>query len=70
MREIDEVRRAKERLKHQIKDRPWYRGIGIAPHADGPVIRLNVAANEEHDEIPADFEGIPVEIVRIDAYSR
>ncbi len=69
MRDPSEVRRAKEKLKALVQGRPWYRGIGIAPHPDGPTIRLNVAADAVIDEaLPLEFEGVPVETVRIDAY--
>lgn len=69
MRDVEEVRRAKERLKIQIKDEPWYRGIGIAPGADGPIIRLNVAAEADPSLLPDSVDGIPVEVVRIDGYA-
>jgi hypothetical protein len=70
VRDVNDVRKAKERLKSLVQGEPWYRGIGISPQPDGPVLRLNIAADTPASaNIPSEFEGIPIESVRVDGYS-
>lgn len=69
MRDVNNVRLAKAKLKDLVQGEPWYRGIGISPHPDGPMLRLNIASDTPASaEIPTEFEGIPVECVRVDGY--
>lgn len=69
MRGPEEVRRAKEKLKLQVKNEAWYRGIGIAPGVHGLVIRLSVAPDADLAWIPASFDGVPIEVVRSEGYA-
>lgn len=68
MRGPEEVRRAKEKLKLQVKNEAWYRGIGIAPGVHGLVIRLSVAPETDLAGMPHSFDGVPIEIVLSEGY--
>ena len=70
MRNAALVRKAKDRLAALVKDRPWYRGIGIARHHGDLILRLNVSPTAKLGKLPKTFNGIPIEIVRIEGYER
>ena len=63
------VRQAKDRLRAAVKDQPWYRGIAIARRGSQLVLRLNVSPDADDGELPHEFHGIPVEIVRLEGYA-
>jgi hypothetical protein len=60
---------AKQHLAESLAGKTWVRGIGISPLKAGYGLRLNVDPASAPDELPASFEGVPVEIVRIAGYS-
>jgi hypothetical protein len=70
VRDPAEVRRIKDRLREAVKDRPWFRSVGIAPRDGDLILRLNVASNADDGEVPREFDGVPIEVVRIDGYDR
>jgi hypothetical protein len=65
-----EVHRIKGRLRALVKDRPWFRGVGIARRDGGFILRLNVASDAADAEVPREFDGMPIDVVRIDGYGR
>ena len=70
MAEIDELRRAKEALRKEYGDRPWFRGVGIGTSKSGLVLRLNVDPDTDlpENEVPQTFLGHPVTVVFIGRY--
>jgi hypothetical protein len=64
------IQQAKERLRAKVQDRPWYRSIGVAPRGNHLILRLNVSPTADDSELPHEFEGIPIEIVRLEGYER
>jgi hypothetical protein len=64
------IRRAKVELRALVKREPWYRGIAIARRGGQLILRLNVAPNAKDSELPHEFNGIPIEIVRLEGYER
>jgi len=65
---IRTIRTLKDRLRDMVKGQPWFRGVGIT-FKDGHVLRLNVAPDADGIQFPREFEGVPVEIVRMDGYN-
>jgi len=70
MPDPEQLQRAKNQLRAALRDRPWYRGIAVVPRGRGLVLRLNVSPEADDSELPQEFQGIPVEIVRIEGYER
>lgn len=64
------IQQAKERLRARVQHRPWYRSIGVAPRGNHLILRLNVSPTADDSELPHEFEGIPVEIVRLEGYEQ
>jgi hypothetical protein len=64
------LQRAKRSLAKKYGDRGWFRGVGIVPTDDGLALRLNVDpdAKVEAGEIPATFQNIAIEVVRMKGY--
>ena len=65
------LQRAKRSLLEKFGEREWFRGVGIVPTDAGVLgLRLNVDPDVEveKDEIPARYQGIAIEIVRIKGY--
>jgi hypothetical protein len=62
------IQQAKERLRVKVQHQPWYRSIGVAPRGNHLILRLNVAPTADDSELPHEFEGIPIEIVRLEGY--
>jgi len=44
--------------------------IGVAPRGNHLILRLNVSPTADDSELPHEFEGIPIEIVRLEGYER
>ena len=65
-----QLQRAKNQLRAALHDRPWYRGVAVVPRGRDLVLRLNVSPEADDSELPQEFQGIPVEIVRLDGYER
>ncbi len=67
-RRVAAARRAKTRLAQLFASCEWFLGVGIVPEgARGVSLRVDVAAGAWADsaELPEEFEGLPVEVVRI-----
>lgn len=71
-RHLDELRRCKADLQARYGDRPWFRGVGIAPSGSDLVLRLSVdpAAAGAGEEIPREYRGHRIDIVYIGGYER
>lgn len=71
--DIDALRRAKSELVELYRDRPWFRGAGIAPSPSGLGLRLNVdprAMRDAGESVPQTHGVFPIEIVHIERYER
>ena len=67
----EELRARKVLLQKKYGQRPWFRGVGIAPSGGDLVLRLNVDDREVgDDEIPTEFESSPIEIVYTHGYEK
>ena len=64
------IQQAKEHLRAKVQHRPWYRSIAVAPRGNHLILRLNVSPTADDSELPHEFEGIPIEIVRLEGYER
>ena len=65
------LRARKALLQERYGQRPWFRGVGIAPSDGDLVLRLNVDDRElGDDEIPTECDGCPIEIVYIAGYEK
>jgi len=64
------VRKAKDALRARVKDQPWFHGIAIVPRGNDLILRLNVSPTVDDSELPHEFAGIPIEIVRLEGYER
>lgn len=65
------ARRAKTEVQERYGAAAWFRGVGLAPHGDGLVVRLNVAPDgrDSVQALPKELGGVPIEIVYMEAYS-
>jgi len=68
--DLAEVQSAKKAIAAEYGERPWFRGVGIAPSAQGFSLRLNVdpASGLTREDLPAEYGGVPVEVVFIGKY--
>lgn len=66
---LDTVRQAKSSMRAHLRDAAWFRGCGIAPAGDGFVLRLNVSSDAPPEDVPHEWDGVPVEVVEIEEYA-
>lgn len=59
--DLEQARAAKDKLAALIADRPAVNGVGIAPFEGGFCIKINLAQPPD-EELPQEFEGVPVRI--------
>jgi len=69
--EIQLVRKAKEHFAKKFADADWLTGVGVAREGDKMVLRVNVSPGTSlPDDLTQDtFEGVPLQIVRMQGYS-
>ena len=67
--QIDKLREAKDAFRAEYGDCGWFRGVGIGTTDSGLVLRVNVDPGcEVQAEVPTEFRGCRVEVVRIEGY--
>ena len=67
----EKLRAHKALLLKKYGQRPWFRGVGIAPSGGDLVLRLNVDDRElGDDDIPTEFESCPIEVVFTHGYEK
>jgi hypothetical protein len=64
------IHQAKAELYKLVHGQPWFKGIGIVPHGDQLVLRLNVSPGAKDSELPREIDGIPIQIVRLESYEQ
>lgn len=69
---LQTVRDLKHRLGERFGAEPWFNGVGVVRQGDGFALRLNVSpeSDVEPSNLPHEFEGVPVEIVRVAYHAR
>lgn len=59
---LERARHARTALADRFSRRPWWRGAGLVPAPRGWMLRLDVTGDAPIADLPAQVEGVPVEV--------
>ena len=62
MADLQRARLAKVRLREQLHDTRGVRGVGLVPHGDDWVVRVNVTQDSDRVGLPHEVAGVAVEV--------